>query len=196
MICVAYIGFMYMGRSLKAGACLLAWFAASGPAFAAGQCARADEMTAIRATAVQQQLMVAALTCNQVSNFNAFQTSFGKELRRSDARLLSMFKRFYGARAGEKEYHAFKTRIANDSSIRSIRDNRDYCSSAQVVFAAALTPQKPTLANFVSGVQITESSPVDSCEIRVAVGLQGAKAVPSIVPRPKPALTQTAATIR
>lgn len=153
-------------------------------------------MTAIRATAVQQQLMVAALTCNQVSNFNAFQTSFGKELRRSDARLLSMFKRFYGARAGEKEYHAFKTRIANDSSIRSIRDNRDYCSSAQLVFAAALTPQKPTLANFVSGVQITESSPVDSCEIRVAVGLQGAKAVPSIVPRPKPALTQTAATIR
>jgi len=175
------------------GACALAWAvgaASCGQAFAAPSCAKDDEVTAIQASAIQQQLMVAALTCNAVDNFNAFQRGFATELRISDANLMKMFKRFYG-RGGEREYHAFKTRLANDSSMRSIHDNQGYCAAAQVVFAAALTPQKPTLVNFVSGVQVQETSPFSSCNIRVAVGMKGAAAPaangPDIVPMPKPA---------
>lgn len=135
---------------------------------------------------IQQELMVAALTCNEIEHFNAFQTSYGPELRTADARLERMFKRLYGAARGEAEYHAFKTRLANHSSIRSIRNNADYCREANLVFQAALTPDKPSLESFVAGVQVVEDSPVDSCQLRVAVGLAGAKAVPDVVPKPNP----------
>lgn len=175
------------------GACAVAWafgqVVICGEAMAAPPCAKDSEVTAIQASAIQQQLMVAALTCNAVGNFNAFQRGFATELRKSDADLMKMFKRFYG-RGGEREYHAFKTRLANDSSMRSIHDNPGYCAAAQVVFDAALTPQKPTLANFVSGVQVQETNPFSSCNIRVAVGLKGAAAAantPDVVPTPKPA---------
>lgn len=176
-----------MGRTFRAGACALACVMAMGQAEAATQCARDNEVTAIQAASIQQQLMVAALTCHAVANFNAFQTGYSRELRRSDADLMRMFKRFYGSSKGEREYHAFKTRLANDSSMRSIHDNPAYCAAADQVFAAALSGPKTTLANFVSGVQVQETSPFDSCNIRVAVGLGSARPVPNIVPRPKPA---------
>lgn len=175
-----------MGRTFRVGACALAWTMVAAPVFAATQCAKDNEVTAIQAASIQQQLMVAALTCHAVANFNAFQIGYGKELRRADADLMKMFKRFYGSRQGEKEYHAFKTRLANDSSMRSIHDNPGYCAAAQNVFTQALVPQKPALAVFVSGVEVQEN-PFSSCNIRVAVGMKGAGSVPDIVPTPKPA---------
>ena len=42
--------------------------------------------------------------------FNRFQTVFNKELRRSDATMLTMFKRLNGARAGNAAYDSYKTR--------------------------------------------------------------------------------------
>ena len=180
-----------MGVMVKAGALSLAGILVAGNAFAAsGKCAKANEVTAIQAAAVQQELMVAALTCDQVANFNAFQTGFGPELRSSDATLYKMFKRIFGARQGEGQFHAFKTRMANDSSIRSIHDNQGYCKEAASVFAAALAPAKPTLAAFVSGVTVQEESPVNSCDIRVASALPGLSgsgtSVAYILPKPKP----------
>lgn len=178
-----------MGVMVKAGALSLAGILVAGNAFAAssGKCAKADEVTAIQASAVQQELMVAALTCDQVANFNAFQTGFGPELRNSDATLYKMFKRIFGAKQGEAEFHAFKTRMANDSSIRSIHDNQGYCKEAADVFASALAPAKPTLAAFVSGVTVQEQSPVNSCDIRVASALPGlGGGAIFILPKPKP----------
>lgn len=175
-----------MGRNVTAAVGFLAALAASASAIGAPRCARPDEVTAIQAAMIQQELMVAALTCNEVEHFNAFQTSFGPELRASDGHLERMFKRLYGRARGEAEYHSFKTRLANHSSIRSIHNNADYCHEASVVFGAALTPDKPSLTSFVAGVQVVEDSPVNSCQMRVAVGLAGAKAVPDVVPRPNP----------
>jgi len=174
-----------MKRAIGAGCAALAVALAGGADAGALKCAKPQEVTAIQAAAIQQELMVAALTCNDVSNFNSFQTSFNGELRASDGTLLRMFHRLYGFKKGEVEYHAFKTRLANDSSMRSIHDNPDYCKEASLAFSAALAPAKPTLSDFVAGVQVTENSPVDSCEIRVAAGLKSA-AAPKIVPQPNP----------
>src|SRR5271166_6023851 len=127
-----------MGQTKKLGAIALAMVTAASGALAAPKCATSEEVTAIQAAAIQQQLMVAALTCNQIEHFNAFQTNFGTELRRSDASLQHMFRRLYGGGPGDAEYHAFKTRLANNSSIRSIHDNVAYCHDAGVVFEAAL----------------------------------------------------------
>jgi hypothetical protein len=175
-----------MSLTMKVGALSLAGVMLAGNAFAkpVQKCAKPEEVTAIQTAAIQQELMVAALTCNQIANFNAFQTGFSRELQDSDATLHKMFKRVYGNRPGEDQFHAFKTRMANDSSIRSIHDNPGYCHEAQTAFSAALAPVKPTLAVFVSSVTVVEQSPVDSCEIRVAASLNGGGAF--ILPRPKP----------
>jgi hypothetical protein len=176
-----------MERRVGAGAvALAAIFATTGATAMPAKCAKPPEVTAIQAAAIQQELMVAALTCNEVDRFNAFQTGYNKELRASDSTLEHMFKRLFGGSRGEDEYHAFKTRLANDSSMKSIRNNPDYCREAGNVFAAALGPQKPTLTDFVSGIQVDATSPVDSCEIKVAVGLAGAKVAPNVVPKPNP----------
>jgi hypothetical protein len=175
-----------MGLKTGAGAAALAMLMAGTTSWGGSKCARPDEVTAIQVASIQQELMVAALTCSEVSNFNAFQTGYGPELRASDTRLQRMFQRLYGFRQGEGEYHAFKTRLANNSSMRSIRNNPDFCKEARQVFAAALVADKPALAVFVSGVQVYDNGPVDSCEIRVATGLAGARTAPNVVPRPNP----------
>lgn len=182
-----------MGRTFKAGACVLALGclvasqADAKHALRATRCAGPSEVTAIAAASIQQQLMVAALTCNQVDSFNAFQTNFGPELRASDRTLMQMFLRLYGGGRGTAEYHAFKTRLANNSEMRSIHGNQDYCAAATLVFQAALAPAKPALSDFVSGVQVSDPSPVDSCQIQVTAGLQGAMVDTTITPRRKPA---------
>jgi hypothetical protein len=178
-----------MGLTVKVGALSLAGVLVAGNAFAASssaKCAKPEEVTAIQTAVVQQELMVAALTCNQIANFNAFQTGFGRELQESDATLHKMFKRVFGAKAGEDSFHAFKTKMANDSSIRSIHDNPGYCHETDTVFAMALAPVKPTLTAFVSGVTTQEEAPVNSCEVRVAVNFGGGSSGSFILPKPKP----------
>jgi hypothetical protein len=175
-----------VGMKYRIGAVAIAMMAMGSAATAAPKCARPDEVTAIQAAAIQQELMVAALTCNEISRFNAFQTGYSKELRSSDGALMKMFQRLYGPRQGQSEYHAFKTRLANNSSIRSSTGNPDFCHEASQVFAAALGSERPSLAGFVSGIEVTEQNPISSCEISVAMGLAGAKAVPNVVPKPNP----------
>ncbi len=155
-------------------------------------CANAAEISAIQVAAVHQELTDAALACGPkaVSLFNRFQTTFSKELRRSDATMLKMFKRLNGNRAGDAAYDSFKTRtIAHAEQRRTKPGAHDnFCRTAEVVFAAALAPDKPVLEDFVSGMPVNEANPVDSCDIKVAVALQGVHAGPDIVPMPRPDL--------
>jgi hypothetical protein len=120
----------------------------------------------------------------------SFQKTFQKELRRSDATLMAMFKRLNGNRAGDAAYDSYKTRAINHAEQRRIKPGAqaNFCKTADVVFAAALATDKPVLEDFVSGVPVNEASPVDSCEIKVAVALQGVQAGPDIAPLPRPDL--------
>ena len=56
----------------------------------------------------------------------------------------------------------------------------------------ALAPDKPVLEDFVSGVPVNEANPVDSCEIKVAVALQGVQVGPEIIPTARPSLPSDA----
>jgi hypothetical protein len=155
-------------------------------------CASAAEISAIQVSAVQQELTDAALACgpNEVALFNSFQTVFSKELRKSDATMMRMFKRLNGNRAGDAAYDSFKTRAIAHAEQRRTKPgaHADFGRTADVVFAAALAPDKPALEDFVSGVPVNEANPVDSCEIKVAVALQGVQAGPDITPTPRPSL--------
>jgi len=184
-----------MGKTLRAGVCLLALLAVSVDGADAARrmsskCANAEEVSALQTAAVQQELMDAALGCGaqSVQKFNAFQTSYSSELRKSDKTLLTMFKRVYGPSRGDAAYNLFKTNMASKAEIRRVHGLGDFCTSADLVFAAALTAQKPLLRDFVAGVPVhdTTEAGVGSCDINVAVTLKGTMAGPGIVPTPNP----------
>jgi hypothetical protein len=184
---------MGVARKLMAGSCVLAFcLAATAGAEAkkASKCANPAEVTAMQASAVQQELMDAALTCGEAAqtNYNAFQTSFGPELRRSDKTLLSMFRRVLGFKKGDAAYNLYKTELASKAELRRLRGGHlDFCTAANLVISAALAPERPSLNDFVGGVQVRDiEGPVQSCQIEVAVTLQGAMAGPDIVPKPNP----------
>jgi len=180
----------------KLGACvaalgLMGATAAEAQIRGRNNCATAAEISAVQISAVQQELTDAALACGPVAvaNFNRFQTIFNKELRASDARMLRMFKRLHGAR-GDREYDAYKTRAIANADLRRTKPGQhdNFCRSANIVFAAALAPDKPVLEDFVSGVPVNEPTPVNGCEISVAITFQGVQAGPSIAPIPRPSL--------
>ena len=155
-------------------------------------CATGAEISAIQVEAVHEELSDASLACGDhaVQQFNKFQIRFLSELRRSDALMLSMFKRMDGVVKGNAAYDAYKTRaIAHAEQRRTIPGAAEnFCKAADIVFAAALAPDKPVLEDFVAGVPVEESSPVDSCEIKVGVALQGVAAGPDVMPTPRPDL--------
>ncbi len=143
----------------------------------------------MQAAAIQQELMDAALTCGAEAreNYNAFQTSFERELRRSDKTLLLMFHRVMGYTKGDAAYNLFKTDLASKAELRRVHGNRDFCTAANLVVAAALSPDRPSLAEFVGGVAVTDvAGPVESCGVQVAVTLRGAMAAVDVVPKPNP----------
>ena len=179
-------------RRAGALAALAAMTVSTAQAAIPTRCASPSEISAVQVSAVQQELTDAALACGPaaVANFNRFQTVFQKELRKSDATLLSMFKRLQGARAGNAAYDSYKTRaIAHAEQRRTKPGAHDnFCATANIVFDAALAPDKPVLEDFVSGVPVYEQNPVDACEIKVAFTLQGVQAGPAIMPTARPRL--------
>ena len=184
-----------MKKKIQLGAtCVLLAFGGAQVAEAKGlsNCATSSEITAIQVSAVQQELTDAALACGdkETAMFNRFQTVFNKELRRSDAVMLLMFKRLNGNARGNAAYDSYKTRaIAHAEQRRTIPgEAANFCKTADIVFAAALAPDKPMLEDFVAGVPVNESTPVDSCEISVSTTLQGVAAAPSVMPSPRPDL--------
>jgi hypothetical protein len=180
---------------MKLGACVAA-LSLTGASIAEARmssaCATRPEVSAIQVSAVVQELTDAALSCGPeaMSDMQRFQILFQKELRRSDATLKTMFMRLNGARAGDAAYDSYKTRAINHAEQRRIKpgEQENFCRTARVVFAAALAPDKPVLEDFVSGVPVEEANPVDSCEIKVAVALQGVQAGPDVTPTARPAL--------
>jgi hypothetical protein len=183
---------MKIRKMLLSGGCLLALclaVTAGAEAKKVSRCASPAEVTAMQASAVQQELMDAALTCGEaaLTNYNAFQTSYGPELRRSDKTLLQMFHRVLGFRKGDAAYNLYKTELASKAELRRLHGHQDFCTAANLVIAAALAPERPSLNDFVGGVQVKDiEGPVSSCQMEVAVTLQGAMAGPDIVPKPNP----------
>src|SRR5579871_820215 len=110
-----------MRKSVRTGAAALMLTCIAGNvwAAAAGGCARPEDMTAIKAAAVQQRLMVAALSCDAAQLYNSFVRAYQKELQASDRTLENFFRRLNG-RTGTEDYHAFKTRLATHPPCRAL----------------------------------------------------------------------------
>jgi hypothetical protein len=164
-----------MGGTLKTGAVALALSSIIGNAWAENVCARAQDLTALQVAAVQQELMVAALSCDEdVPLYNSFVATYQKELRTSDAALQAFFLR-RDARTGTSDYHTFKTKLANNFSVRSGANKKAYCRNAQAVFHQALE-EKKSLAGFVLAQPMSVDASYTACGESVPGGAMVARA--------------------
>ena len=136
--------------------------AAAGPS----RCVGSDDVYALRAAAVQQRLMVAALTCHATDSYNKFVISYRKDLQASDLALQKFFRRLNG-QTGTADYHAFKTRLANASSMDSIRDT-SYCANAEATFADALAARNKSLRAFLADKPAGDERGYAPCQVITA----------------------------
>jgi len=141
-------------------------------------------LTAVKAAAIQQRLMVAALSCDAAQLYNKFVSTYQKDLQASDRALQNFFRRMNG-KSGTEDYHAFKTRLANASSMQSIGDITAYCSSAKAIFDTALNADKPVLTAFVANQETSVDNQLSPCQVLTA-GNGSAPPAAAPVPRGKP----------
>ncbi|HEX3808381.1 MAG TPA: hypothetical protein VHW02_01680 [Rhizomicrobium sp.] len=120
----------------KACTAILSMFAMSHAAWAGAECAGAQDVAALKTAVIQQELMVAALTCHDVEAYNRFVVTFQPDLQKSDAVLLAFFQR-RNAQSGTDDYQAYKTHLANGNALRSVRDD-GFCARADAWFRYAL----------------------------------------------------------
>jgi hypothetical protein len=159
-----------MRKILKTGAAALMLTCMAGNVWAAtarvAECANPADMYAVRTAAIQQKLMVAALSCHSIEVYNKFVTSYRTDLQASDRHLQDFFRRLYGP-SGTANYHSFKTRLANSSSLESLNDP-GYCVNAQATFDAALENRSKSLTVFISDRPTEAERAFSQCEVITA----------------------------
>ena len=141
----------------------------SSAALAGPDCTAPQDMSALETAALQQQLMVAALTCRNVDDYNNFVISHQRALQESDQVLLHFFVA-QDDRSGTANYSTYKTRLANDASLRSLNDPR-FCASARAAFDLALK-FNGSLAQLVSQQPSLVATGYRSCALRSSGNIQ------------------------
>lgn len=101
-------------------------------------CVRPAEVKLMQLTALQQELMDAALTCGADARtaYNRFQTAFGPALRQADGQLAAVFRRVSG-KAGTAAHNRFKTDLAAGAELRRVQNAPGFCSAATEKAAGA-----------------------------------------------------------
>lgn len=168
---------------------LVAWGVLAASAEAGLVCATPQEMKVLQSAALQQQLMVAALTCHMSDDYNRFVTAYRSRILQSDRALRAFFA---GAPRGE-DYNAYKTRIANAVSLRSLHDPR-FCESARQVFDLALGRSGERRGLAPEPPQLIDTG-YEGCR-PVEDRLIEAQAAPHPAPRPAPPTRVAAAPAR
>ena len=116
---------------------------------------------ALKTAAVQQELMVAGLTCGDIAAYNRFVLAYQPGLQKSDAALMAWFRERDGSEAG---YDSYKTKLANLAAGKSGADTTRYCAAARREFTAA-TATGQTLENFINSDRLLIAAP-ESCAIK------------------------------
>jgi hypothetical protein len=131
-------------------------------AMAGERCASPRDYTSLKLAALQQELMVAALTCHETQSYNRFVLGYRPQLQRSDRAMLAFFKKRDGARAGDAHYNAYKTKLANDAMLQENADSDGFCDQARAAFQAAFE-HRGSLNNWVSSQRVSLEIPYEDC---------------------------------
>jgi hypothetical protein len=119
----------FVGRhAMRFGAAAVVLGALAGSAGAV-KCADRVERESLNVRQLQTQLMVAALSCNQRTGYNAFVRRFRPALADHSDVMQGYFHRIFGNRS-PREINAYVTRLANEASALSISDRMAYCRAS------------------------------------------------------------------
>ena len=157
--------------------------AAPAPACVKG----ADEM-ALQIRVVQTDLMVAALSCSASARYNEFVKGNQPVLMAAHTQLTKFFT---AKRGGAKALNAFITKLANDSSMRSVQNIALFCQETGWLYDAILSPTRGDLPTFIQPLLIAQRHGYQPCEPRpsyVVLGPKGPTEVAAAAPAaPAPA---------
>lgn len=120
-------------------------------AVAMPRCGSTPGRAALKTAALQQELMVAALRCNDINEYNQFVLGHRSELISSDDALKAYFQNG-DKQHGTATYNKYKTELANAASLESSEDLDSFCGAAAHEFDIALQPA--SLAMIVAQVDL------------------------------------------
>jgi len=123
-------------RALAAPLC---FFVALQPLSAAAAACGDQDFASFKTAALQQELMVAALSCHQTDAYNSFVVNHRRELIASDGDLRNYFMA-RDAHGGDAAYNAFKTDLATEASLRSSEGPNRFCADTDAEFNFVLQP--------------------------------------------------------
>lgn len=144
---------------------------------AAPPCIKGKVLTAFQMRMLQNELMVAGLSCKIVPRYNEFVISYKADLLSAHYALLGHFKR-------ESRMEDYKSKIANETSQRSLANVTEFCNYRSQVFDFLLGPERPKLSEYVAKEQIASFHGQTVCEAPAVVEASAGKVVP--MPRQKP----------
>lgn len=151
-----------MRRTILSGLASIALLAGAVGAAEAAVCATPKEEVALEMRVLQSELMVAALTCQQRDSYNAFAIKFRNDIKKHGKVLRGFFKRHYGSRS-KKRLDRFVTRVANESSQRSMQAAGSYCADSDALFRQVLGMEGRHLPVFAAAQTFAVTHGVEAC---------------------------------
>lgn len=138
----------------------------------AAPCAKQADQTALQVRMLQTELMVAALTCNQRTDYNSFVTRFKPQLSAQGKHLQVFFKTQYGA-ASSKALNGFITKIANESSRRGMMKRGAFCRNATRIHADSVKIKPASLTVLAETQPFAGLHGISACPTKVAAQVKG-----------------------
>lgn len=126
-------------------------------------CANKDEAKALDFTAIQSSMMVAALSCNQQTQYNKFIKKYRKEISSGGGHIKSYFKRTYGNKY-EGKLNNFMTKLANKATKSSmVLDSDKYCEETSIALDNLLSIKDNQISKFKQRNKYSSIHGVTSC---------------------------------
>jgi len=138
----------------------------------AEDCSSPVYKSAFSVRSLQTELMVAALTCQAKTDYNAFVTKFKKILVRNGKVLRNYYTLEFGSES-EQYLNAYVTRLANKTSQRSIDERDSYCDQSRELFAEILATPPDLLEQAATARPVAETNLPRSCRGTVTVATTG-----------------------
>ncbi|MDB2414233.1 hypothetical protein N9W34_00500 [Rickettsiales bacterium] len=126
-------------------------------------CAMQEESQALDFRALQSNMMVAALSCDQQKNYNRFMIKYKNNLITGSEDIKSYFKRKYGF-SYERELNRFVTDLANKATQFSMNKNSDtYCQQVSAMFKDLIDMEENMLGGYIEKQHLASLHGVNSC---------------------------------
>lgn len=181
-----------MKLTLRFAAALTAASLAFVPAASAAEaCVKGPDEVALQVRVIQTDLMVAALSCGASARYNEFVKANQPVLMAAHTQLTKFFTK---KRGGQTALNAFITKLANDSSRRSIANIAAFCQETGWLYDALLNPERGDLVTFIGPLLVAQRHGYQPCEPKpqlLAVGPTGT--TPATVAAAPPAAEAAAA---